>query len=111
TRRLDTTAMGVYSLKPQTVNLIKSLKVPIKMVSLYSAEAKRAGESPEEKESRRERMRAVQDLLNEYQRSGRNIEIDFIDPQANPAKEDGLIQEVSKKYGGEVAKYKQFLDG
>src|ERR1051325_9928058 len=34
-RRIDTTASGAYSLKPQTINLIKDLKGKTKIVSLY----------------------------------------------------------------------------
>src|SRR5947208_2613362 len=35
-RRIDTTASGAYSLKPQTINIIKDLKSPVRIVSLYS---------------------------------------------------------------------------
>ena len=34
--RVDTTKAGLYSLKPQTVNIIKNNKQPIKIVSLYT---------------------------------------------------------------------------
>ena len=47
-------------------------------------------------------MQAVEDLLNDYKRYGSNINVDFIDPDASPAKTDGLIKEVTTKYGGEV---------
>ena len=35
-RRIDTTQSGVYSLKPQTVNIIKNLDSKVKLVSLYT---------------------------------------------------------------------------
>src|SRR5580698_6500610 len=82
-RRIDTTASGVYSLKPQTVNIIQGLGQPIKIVSLYSAEGKI--NDPEDKQDRAERLQTVTDLLQEYQRKGKNIQVDFIDPKASPA--------------------------
>jgi uncharacterized coiled-coil DUF342 family protein len=100
--RFDTTQEGVYSLKPQTLSIIGSLKSPIKIVSLYS------------KESNREDIdtysQTVQDLLDEYRASGKEIEVDFIDPLNQPAKADALINEVTTKYGGEVKAYNEFLD-
>src|SRR5436853_6167673 len=34
--RLDTTRAGLYSLKPQTLNIIKNNQEPIRIVSLYT---------------------------------------------------------------------------
>src|SRR5438067_13053721 len=36
TRRFDMTAGKEYSLKPQTINIIKDLKSPVTLVSLYT---------------------------------------------------------------------------
>ncbi len=104
-RRIDTTASGAYSLKPQTINLIKDLKSKTKIVSLY--------QKPTPEEQAADKMdfaQPVVDLLDEYHRKGKNIEVDSIDPVANPSKVDDLITEVTNKYGGEVAKYKKVLD-
>jgi hypothetical protein len=101
-KRIDTTAQGVYSLKPQTLSIIRNLKNPIKIVSLYSKESNRPDIDSY--------TQTVQDLLDEYRASGRNIEVDFIDPLNQPAKADALINEVTTKYGGEVKAYKQVLD-
>src|SRR5687767_13261451 len=66
-RRIDTTQAGVYSLKPQTVNIIRNLPGKIKLVSLYTpiqgatTEAGRARQA-----EHRLRMEAVADLLEEY---------------------------------------------
>src|SRR5438067_2015482 len=101
-RRIDTTASGAYSLKPQTVNLIRDLKGKTKLVSLY--------QKPTPEEAAADKMdfsQPVVDLLDEYRRKGKNIEVDSIDPVANPSKVDDLITEVTNKYGGEVAKYKK----
>src|SRR5687768_3221655 len=37
-KRIDTTASGAYSLKPQTTNLLRDLKGKTKIVSLYTKE-------------------------------------------------------------------------
>ena len=103
-RRIDTTASGAYSLKPQTINLIKDLKGKTKIVSLYQ---KAGADAAAEKT---DYATPVNDLLDEYRRKGRNIEVDAIDPVANPSKVDDLIAEVTEKYGGEVKKYKAVLD-
>ena len=100
--RFDTTAEGNYSLKPQTINIINNLKSPITIVSLYSKQSNR--------EDHDVYSQAVEDLLNEYKREGKKIDVQFIDPLSQPAKEDALITEVTSKYGGEVKAYKDFLD-
>src|SRR5213592_3924134 len=92
-RRIDTTASGAYSLKPQTVNLIKDLRGKTKLVSLY--------QKPTPEEAAADKMDYAQpviDLLDEYRRKGKNIEV------------DALITEVTNTYGGEVQKYKKVLD-
>src|SRR5687768_13941251 len=109
-RRIDTTQAGMYSLKPQTVNIIQNLPGKIKLVSLYTpiqgatTDAGRARQA-----EHRIRMEAVADLLEEYKRKGKNIDVEIIDPVASPAKVDALITEVTNKYGGEVGKYKDAL--
>src|SRR5215207_1764278 len=109
-RIFDTRRGSSNALKPQTINLIKEQPSKIKLVSLYSAQG-RSGETRIEKKARAERMQAVEDLLKDYKRYGRNIEVDFIDPDQFPSKVDGLIKEITQQYGGEVAKYKEFLTG
>src|SRR4051795_2621840 len=66
-KRVDTTANAEYSLKPQTINIIKDLKQPVKLVSLYT----RPDGNTEREVAQRERADAVTDLLNEYKSSGR----------------------------------------
>lgn len=102
--RIDTTASGAYSLKPQTVNIIKDNKQKITLVSLYTHPE---GAVAEEKT---DFITPVVDLLEEYKRKGSNIDVEIIDPIRNPTKVDNLIDTVAKKYGGEVEKYKSYLD-
>ena len=104
--RLDTTASGVYSLKPQTVNIIKDLKEPIKLVSLYIRPERRAQDDAESVDY----AQTVADLLEEYEQKGKNITIDVIDPVQDPAKEDALYNEIISKYGQELTQYKSFLE-
>src|SRR5678816_1714130 len=62
-RRIDTTAGGAYSLKPQTINLIKDLKGKTKLVSLYQKP------TPEEAAAAKtDYAQPVMDLLDEYRR-------------------------------------------
>lgn len=100
--RIDTTATNSYSLKPQTLSLIQNLKQPVKLVSLYSRQTTKGAS--------KEQVQTVQDLLAEYKRKGKNIDVEYLDPDETPAKADALVQEVTDKYGGEVKKYKDFLD-
>jgi hypothetical protein len=103
--RIDRTYGHIYSLKPQTINLIKDLKSPVTLVSLYSQSR---DPRPEIQRERREQAQTVQDLLYEYQRKSSKIDVQIIDPDASPAKADALIKDVTERYGGEVQKYRSF---
>src|SRR5688572_6677231 len=94
-KRIDTTAAGAYSLKPQTTNILHDLKGKTKIVSLYTKEIIEGGKSVPSPYAG-----PVIDLLDEYRRKGKNIEVDTIDPVQNPTKVDALIAEVTNKYGG-----------
>ncbi len=111
-KRVDTTAAGLYSLKPQTINIIQDNKQKFKITSLYTK-----AKPPQSQEQQSEVVAAqdpayeaekVSDLLEEYKTKGKNIEVEEIDPVASPAKVEDLINEVTKTYGGEVAKYDAF---
>jgi hypothetical protein len=104
-KRIDTTAGGVYSLKPQTTNILRDLPGKTKIVSLYTKEIIEGGKSVPSPY-----VGPVVDLLDEYRRNGKNIEVDSIDPVQNPSKVDDLIAEVTNKYGGEVKQYREVLD-
>lgn len=102
-RRLDTTSARVFSLKPQTINLIRNLDQKIKLVSLYAAKDYLQKDNPY--------AAAVTDLLQEYARKSNNIEFDVIDPITQPTKADNLVAEAISRYGGAVKAYKDFLNG
>lgn len=103
--RFDTTAASVYSLKPQTINLIRDLDQPIKLVSLYVRPDRPAGGSQSV-----DYAQVVTDLLKEYEQKGKKITIDVIDPTQDAAKEEALYNEIIAKYGQELTQYKAFLD-
>lgn len=99
--RFDMTSQRVYSLKPQTLNIIHNLNKPITLVSLYS----RSDQDPKETDY----AQTVADLLDEYQRQGKNINVELIDPVSEPSKVDDLIAQVTNKYGGEIAQYRKVV--
>jgi hypothetical protein len=103
-KRIDTTIGGEYSLKPQTKAVLRDLKAPVTLVSLYSSQSRRGADRNDDQAQR------VRDLLEEYRSGSRNIDVQIIDPVESPAKADALIRDVTERYGGEVQKYKAFLD-
>src|SRR6185437_11844132 len=62
--RKDTTATGAYSLKPQTLNILKDVKNKTKIVSLYRDEIR----SDKGGMKKSPYVEPVADLLEEYQR-------------------------------------------
>src|SRR5256885_5334023 len=112
--RVDTTKSGMYSLKPQTINIIKSNSQPIKIVSLYTPKKQGTPGVEEDFDARNEatsdQVQAVSDLLEEYRRKGSKIEVEVIDPAVQQTKVDQLIDEVIKNSGAEVKKYKGVVD-
>ncbi len=101
-KRIDATSSGSYSLKPQTKNLLRDLKSKVKLVSLYAAKDAQDKDNPTAGQ--------VRDLLDEYARSGSNVEVDSIDPIKQPTKTDALINDALLRYGGAVNAYKKFID-
>jgi hypothetical protein len=109
--RADTTSSGSYSLKPQTVSVISEIKSPVKLVSLYPRLAQEPGKKQNDPNRQQEDFyQPVDDILQEYKRKGRNIEVDSIDPVNDPAKLDAWLGEVTRKYGGNVKQYRELLE-
>lgn len=122
-KRLDLTSGAQMSLKPQTKQIIKDVKQNVRLISLYTAptaadaSARSGTESDTDRRARADRaaerqMRfdAVRDLLQEYGRTSDKVRVEQIDPLAEPSKVDALVAELTDKYGGEVAKYREFLN-
>ena len=107
--RFDTTATGLYSLKPQTLSIIKDNKQKITLISLYTKA--KPGETNVDStsddtsaEPTVDQAGVVSDMLEEYRTRGSNIETQTIDPVLNPGKVEDLINQVSEQYGGEIKK-------
>jgi ABC-type uncharacterized transport system len=113
--RIDATAEGLYSLKPQTIKIIRDIQTPIRLVSLYTHS--KPPSSPDEDQQAQqaivppdEAAQTVNDLLEEYANKGKNITVETIDPVTSPTKVDDLIEEVESKYGGEIKQYRDFVE-
>ena len=106
--RGDFTSAGNYSLKPQTVTVISDLKSPVKLVSLYPRLKQEPGTPPDQQQQ--DFYQAVDDILQEYARKGKNIEVESIDPVAEPAKLDKWLADVIRRYGGNVKNYRELLE-
>src|SRR5436309_957520 len=107
-KRADLTSAGSYSLKPQTVSVIGDLKSPVKLVSLYPRLKQEPGKG-QGTQQQGDFYQPVDDILQEYKRKGKNIDVDSIDPAAEPAKLDRWLVEVMQKYGGNVKSYREVL--
>src|SRR4051812_13635710 len=107
--RKDTTASGAYSLKPQTVSLIKDLPQKVEIVGLFT-QAKQEQEKRERGDDPSVRYQQVADLLQEYQeKSGGKISVRMIDPITEPSKVDELFNSVARKYGNDYKKYEEVM--
>ncbi len=102
--RIDTTVGRVNSLKPQSINILNQNPQKTKLVALYQQNVLEDG-----KEIPNPHRQPVLDLLEAYQGAAKNVEFEAIDPVKSPSKVDGLIAEVTEKYGGEVQKYKDAI--
>jgi hypothetical protein len=100
--RIDTTAGGTQSLRPQSINFIQELKQPVRVVALYP---KLKSDSHEQ-----DYYQPVADLLNEYATKGKNVTTEVLDPDTQKDQFNKLVADVTNKYGGEVKGYKTILE-
>ena len=73
-QRYDLTASGRFTLAPQTVNVIKGFKEPVKALCFFPEDIQY--ENPKRK---------AQDLLEEYRFFNKYFSFRFIDPESQPA--------------------------
>ncbi|HWE02111.1 MAG TPA: Gldg family protein [Tepidisphaeraceae bacterium] len=100
--RVDMTAGGSLSLKPQTLNVIKDLKQKITLVSLYS--------KPDNMPEQAALAQRVSDLLDEYKNKSGKIDVQVIDPIKEKDKLEELHQQFISRYGSQIKVYKDYLD-
>jgi hypothetical protein len=114
-RRIDTTAAGAYSLKPQTRNIISDLKDKVTLVSLYTRtkppeqDNNTTTASDQNAPAAIDQAQVVADLLDEYRRDGKSIDVEIIDPNTEKDKLGKLHDELVVKYGKQIQGYKDFL--
>jgi ABC-type uncharacterized transport system involved in gliding motility auxiliary subunit len=72
--RFDLTASGTFTLAPQTVNIVKGLKEPVKVLCFF----------PDEPAYDNAKIKTLE-LLEEYRYLNKKISFQFIDPEAKPA--------------------------
>ena len=100
--RVDMTAGGSLSLKPQTVNVVRDLKHKITLVSLYA--------KPDNQPDQAALAQRVSDLLDEYKNKSNNIDVQVIDPIKEKDKLEDLHQDFINRYGSQIKGYKDYLD-
>lgn len=79
--RVDLTETGLFTLAPQSRQLVRNLQQPVKVLIFDR------NQNPQDRE-----------LLENYQRQGQNFSFEYIDPQAQP----GLAEKFGVKNPGEV---------
>jgi len=115
--RIDTTSNGVYTLRPQTINMLGKLEGKVHIIGLQTMTKPAVQDQSDDdpisgvlaKIPQDQKVRQVTDLLNEFQAANSKISVEMIDPVTNPFKVDQLISNVTNKYGGEVSKYQDFI--
>src|SRR6185312_8182076 len=105
--RIDTTAQGVNSLKPQTQNILKGLTTDVKIISLYTKT--NSGDESDNGPRAVNKPAFVSDLLDNYKRASSHITTDVIDPVSEKGKVDQLITELNQRYGKEIKNYQEFI--
>ncbi|HEX4124560.1 MAG TPA: hypothetical protein VHY37_07515, partial [Tepidisphaeraceae bacterium] len=86
--------------------VLASIKAPIELVSLYTRPKPVAAGTAQPID----RAQYVSDLLDEYRRAGNQVSVESIDPQTEPGRVDELALDLEKRYGKNLADYREFLD-
>ena len=111
-RRLDTTAAGEFSLKPQTLNILDGLKSKVTLVSLYTHTKPSTPDSDtadQKPAATTDNAQVVADLLDEYKRNGKNVDVQVIDPNTEKDRLSKLHDQLVENYGSQIQGYKNFL--
>ncbi|MFQ5579787.1 MAG: GldG family protein [Nitrospiria bacterium] len=75
--RIDLSDMGVFSLSPQTENILKNLEKEVKITAFFAEQSKVKGRA--------------NDLFDNYRKQTNKVKLDIIDPDKKPA--------IAKQYG------------
>ena len=96
--RFDFTELGVYSLSPQTRQVLDDLDAEHEIVTLFSTDFMTAG---------RQRVR---DLIDEYDRRSPQITVTHIDPNVDIARFDAFAARVRDRYADEVEPVREAVE-
>ncbi|MDB5295512.1 MAG: hypothetical protein JWO31_1495, partial [Phycisphaerales bacterium] len=109
--RADLTGDGSNALKPQTKQLIADLPADadVTLVSLYPKLKTEDAGSRDATAQRAETYQRVRDILDEYQRNGKNIKVENIDPIAEPTRLDAWVGQLKRTYGKNADNYEKFV--
>ena len=89
--RLDFTELGVYSLSPQTQDVLADLEGDYEVVTLFSSQTMTVG------------RRRVRDLIDEYDRASPNLDVTHIDVDVDAARYDAFTARLTDRYGEGLA--------
>jgi len=90
-RRVDLTEKGIYTLDPRTVNIIKGLKGPLRLISTMVQNPNPRMEMEQFKNVVRNR---ANDMLEEYKTHSRFVEFIPLNPYSDPDARDKLQKEL-----------------
>ncbi len=94
--RLDLTATRRYSLSPQTVKLITGLDDGYRCVTLFSQASPYADQA--------------RDLLDEYQRYGRGLAVEHIDPGRELGRLEKFLMQLRRRFAGRLEPIERATD-
>lgn len=106
--RIDLSSSGQNSLKPRTVQLLKSLEKPVSVSGLYTTALKEIRPFAEKHRNR------VRDLLDLYETAAPGkIKTRMLDPQTDPVEVKDLLKRLQEKsaYKGESQPHKDAVEG
>ena len=83
TARADLTANQLYTLSPQTINILKNLKTPVKAIAFVQA-----GQQESD----------AQSILDQFTHYTKNLSVQYVDPVAQP----GVASQYNVQYSGTV---------
>ncbi|MFW5682539.1 MAG: DUF7088 domain-containing protein [Phycisphaeraceae bacterium] len=96
--RFDFTELGVYTLSPQTRQVLTDLEQEHEIVTLFDADAAPLGQ------------RRVRDLIDEYERQSDAIDVTHLDPNLDIARYDAFASRLRERYADTIAAQQAAID-
>lgn len=89
--RFDLTELGVYTLSPQTRQVLADLEQEHEIVTLFAADTATLGQ------------RRVRDLIDEYERKSDAIRVTHLDPNLDIARYEAFAARLRERYADAIA--------